>query len=173
MFLNLQLNRACPGAAVGARGGVDMVKQSAVATSLGFVARRPLLLPPFELQLQVVVLECALGAELAERLAGDPDRGRPSTSPTTVNTLSGSRPAPIGSVYFSSASRFSPGTSEPGSGCRIHVVQPSRSLPFQSGVQPLAARTAIPPPSKTPMRSNRGRCISPSLPGTYNGPLAV
>src|SRR6476620_2281345 len=78
---------------------------------------------------------------------------------STVNTLSGSRPDPIGSVYFPAASRVSPGTSEPGSGCRIHVVQPSRSLPFQSDVQPLSARIAI-PLSNTPTRSNRGKCIS-------------
>src|SRR5947208_908362 len=81
-----------------------------------------------------------------------------------VNTLSGSRPDPIGSVYFPSASRFSPGTSELGAGCCIQVVQPSRSVPFQSGVQVLSAR--IPTmPSSTQVTSNLGRCIAASSPG--------
>ena len=69
--------------------------------------------------------------------------GLPSTSEATVNTWSGSRPLPIGSVYLPSAPRASPGTSEVGSGCRIHVDQPSRFLPFQSGVQSLWAPVAI------------------------------
>src|SRR5439155_8134536 len=74
---------------------------------------------------------------------------RPSTSRTTVNTLSGSRPDPIGSVYLPSAPRFSPGTSELDSGCRIHVVQPSRSLPFQSGVHPFSAWIVTMPSNTT------------------------
>src|SRR5215471_18827480 len=69
--------------------------------------------------------------------------GAPSTSGTTVKTCSGSRPAPIGSVYLPSAPRARPGTSEDGSGCRIHVVQPSRFRPFQSGVQPFSALAVI------------------------------
>src|SRR5215471_20535255 len=69
--------------------------------------------------------------------------GAPSTSGTTVKTCSGSRPAPIGSVYLPSAPRARPGTSEDGSGCRIHVVQPSRFLPFQSDVQPFSAAAVI------------------------------
>jgi hypothetical protein len=60
-----------------------------------------------------------------------------------VKTLSGSRPDPIGSVYFPSVPRARPGTSDVASGCRIHVVQPSRLLPFQSDVQPLWAPVVI------------------------------
>src|SRR2546422_8590472 len=75
MFLDLQLDRARPRASAGSRRGVNVVQQTAVARSFGSVARRPLLFAPFESQLQVVVLEGALGPELAEDFAGDPDRG--------------------------------------------------------------------------------------------------
>src|SRR6185295_453191 len=39
------------------------------------VARRPFLVAPFELQLQVIVLESAAGTELAEDFTRDSDRG--------------------------------------------------------------------------------------------------
>jgi hypothetical protein len=62
--------------------------------------------------------------------------GLPFTFDATVNTSSGSRPDPMTSVYRPFAPRGSPGTSDVGSGRCIHVVQPSRFLPFQSDVQP-------------------------------------
>ena len=58
--------------------------------------------------------------------------GRPSTSGTTVKMLSGSRPAPIGSVYFPSVSRARPDTEDEGDGFAIQVVQPARLRPSQS-----------------------------------------
>src|SRR5262245_51489115 len=84
--------------------------------------------------------------------------GRPSTLPTTVKTLSGSCSEPIGSVYFPSASRFNPGTSDVRDGIVIQVVQPSRFLPFQTGVQSLAPRMA-PVRRKTQTRRNLGAGI--------------
>ena len=52
-----------------------MVQQAAVSRRARLVARRPLLLAPFELQPQVVVLERSLITELAKGLARDPNRG--------------------------------------------------------------------------------------------------
>src|SRR2546427_965931 len=75
MFLDLQLDRTCPGASAVTRRGVHVIQQTAVTRSFGFFARRPFLVTPLELQFQVVVLEGAFGPELAEDLAGDPDRG--------------------------------------------------------------------------------------------------
>src|SRR5947207_2735264 len=74
MFLNLQLNRACPGTSASARLAVNVVKQPAVARRFRLFARRPLLFTPLELQLQVVVVEGAFGTQLSEHFAGDPDR---------------------------------------------------------------------------------------------------
>src|SRR5438445_8946860 len=75
MFLDLQLDRARPGASALARRGVHVVQQTTVTRRFRFFARRPLLAAPFELQLQMVVLEGALAPQLAEHLSGDPDRG--------------------------------------------------------------------------------------------------
>src|SRR5438046_1104791 len=75
MLLDLQLNRACPGASAVAGRRMNVVQQTAVTRRFGFLTRRPFLLAPFELQLQVVVLEGARGPELAEDLAGNPHRG--------------------------------------------------------------------------------------------------
>ena len=81
--------------------------------------------------------------------------GRPSTLSATVKTFSGSRLDPMGSVYRPSASAIQPGhvrTSAPG--CRIQVVQPSRFLPFQRGVQPVWACVVV-TPSKAATRRQR------------------
>src|SRR5438094_8080424 len=75
MLLDLQLNRACPRASALAGRRMNVVQQTAVSRRFGFLTRRPFLVAPFELQLQVVVLEGAFGTELAEDFARDPDRG--------------------------------------------------------------------------------------------------
>src|SRR5207248_11780989 len=55
VLLDLQLDRARPRPSFGSRLCVNVVQQSTVARRRRPVARRPLLLSPFELQLQVVV----------------------------------------------------------------------------------------------------------------------
>ena len=75
----------------------------------------------------------------------------------------------MGSVYLPLASRASPGTSEVAAGCRIHVVQPSRFLPFQSDVQPLWA-LGVATAATVQRTSNRKKCfiVSVSLTGHYH-----
>ncbi len=146
VLLDLQLDGAGPGAPFRSGWRVHVIEQAAVAIRLRLIARRPFLPAPFELQPQVVipVRDCFVrsspNASPEIRIAG-----RPSTSPATVNTSSGSRPLPIASVYLPSAPRARPGTSDVGSGRWIQVVQPSRFEPFQSGIQPGCARIVITP----------------------------
>ena len=66
MLLDLELDRARPGASFGSGRGVDVVQQTAIARGLRLVARGPFARTPLELQLQVVVLEDARRAELPE-----------------------------------------------------------------------------------------------------------
>src|SRR5262245_14796347 len=77
MFLDLQLNRAGPSPSALARRGVHVIEQAAVARRPGAVARRPFLVAPLELQLQVIVRERSFRSELAEHFARNLDRGAP------------------------------------------------------------------------------------------------
>jgi len=74
-FLNLKLDRSCPRPPFRSGFGVHVVKQAAIPLRRCGVARRPLLLSPFELQPQAVVLERRFRPELAEHLARDANRG--------------------------------------------------------------------------------------------------
>src|SRR5262245_9458157 len=74
VLLDLELDRAGPGAAFGTRLTVHVIQQSAVARGFRLVARRPLPGAPFELQTEMIVAETIPGAQLAEDLTRDSDR---------------------------------------------------------------------------------------------------
>src|SRR5262249_39046241 len=71
LLLDLQLLRAHPEGAGGAVLADAVVEQSAIAH--GFLARRPALLAPLELERQVIILVLVLGRQRAEDLARDAD----------------------------------------------------------------------------------------------------